>query len=133
MMSLEPILDQLIKENQITNVVMEAVQYQKNIDTFQKLSQLLIFLKYFFVCRGISIEEPIPVNVWRKKGVRKLFQLSKGDKETLYHYLNDYFGKPDHFNPDVSDAIGLGVYFGRFHLTYENMELTIKRVDFLQI
>lgn len=77
MMSLEPILDQLIKENQITNVVMEAVQYQKNIDTFQKLSQLLIFLKYFFVCRGISIEEPIPVNVWRKKGLGSSFNYQK--------------------------------------------------------
>lgn len=109
--SLEPILDSIINTCGINLLLMEDIQFQKNVDTYKKLSGLQFFLKYYCLTNGITCEEPVPVSTWRVQGVKNILNLPKGDKNTLHNHLQGVLNNPLS-SSDMTDSIGMGLWFG---------------------
>lgn len=107
--SLEGILDQLVKDFNIYAAVFEDIQKNKGtgLTTYKKLSSLLFFLQYYFFYKEINYQV-IHVNTWRSD-YKKINNLSKVNKEIVFLHLFEMLGKPRSFDNHMSDSIGMGL------------------------
>jgi Holliday junction resolvasome RuvABC endonuclease subunit len=128
-LTLETILDSLIEKHNITQVVIEDIQYQSNVATYKKLSALQFFLQYYFLNRKIECEKPVQVNVWRNFVNRKHFSLEKGDKSSLFRHLNSALNQPKGFKTDHTDAIGIGIWYGKTKVNKMEIILTNSEME----
>lgn len=103
-------LIEFIDEHNIGIVVIEEVQFQRNVQTYRKLCILHYVLEAACLKKGIPFEK-LNVSTWRKSGVKSLLGLSDGGKHTLYTYLFYELGQPDSFDDNQSDSIGMGIYW----------------------
>lgn len=113
-------LNEIIKQYQIRQVVVEEIQMQRNVQTFRKLSTLFYVLESVCWRKGIPFQS-LHVSTWRTHGIMKILKLPDGKKQTLYNYFYDQFGTVNSYDTNVSDALGIGLYWCR--ATYPDAEI----------
>lgn len=124
-LTLQPILDNIIKEFRVNEFVLEDIQMQKKaVTVYRKLCFLLCYIQLYCHDRDIPFEV-VQVNQWRKKVVKNQLGLENGSKNELYQYIKSIISKnSQEISQDHTDAIGLGLYSayrrdifnGRFNL-----------------
>lgn len=126
LMKIENWLVEVIDEHNIEVVVIEDIQFQRNVQTYRKLCILFYVLES--TCRKLGIRfEKLHVNVWRSYGVKKLFDLPDGSKKTLYNYLYRGLGHIERFDDNMSDSVGMGYYWCNKNLPKASIEWEIKK------
>lgn len=109
-LSLENVLDLLVKDFDINIAVIEDIQKNRRtgVTTYKKLSSLQFFLQYYFFYKGINLQI-IHVNTWRN-GYKKIFGLPQVNKEIVFNHLYELLGKPLKFDNHMSDSIAMGLF-----------------------
>ncbi|TVX97953.1 crossover junction endodeoxyribonuclease RuvC [Cohnella terricola] len=113
-------LNDIIAKYNIQHVVVEEIQMQRNVRTYRKLCMLFYVLESVCWRKGISFES-IHVTTWRTHGIKTMLNLPDGKKMTLYNYFYTQFKHDQSFDHNVSDALGLGLYWSR--ITYPNADI----------
>ncbi len=80
-------------------------------------------MEYWCYRKGIICEPPLKVHIWRTKGIKEILSLKNGSKQSLNRFLYELLGKPDGFTSDISDAIGMGIYWCK--TKFPNSEMKI--------
>lgn len=109
---IEDWLNAIITKYQIYRVVVEDIQMQRNVQTFRKLCTLFYVLESVCWRKGIPFQS-LHVSTWRTHGITEILKLPDGKKQTLYNYFYDQFGKVNSYDNNVSDALGIGIYWCR--------------------
>lgn len=111
----------MIGEYEIDEVVCEEIQFQRNVQTFRKLTVLQYVIEATCHSHSIRFGKPLQVHVWRTKGVKQILKLPNGSKQTLFQFLNCYLGSPLYFDTNQADALGLAIYW--CYTNYESLPL----------
>ncbi|MBP1906316.1 Holliday junction resolvasome RuvABC endonuclease subunit [Paenibacillus turicensis] len=111
LIQIESWLVNYLRKHDIEQLVVEEIQFQRNVQTFRKLCVLQYVMEALCYKNSILYAKPLQVHVWRTNGVRKLLHLSNGSKMTLYEHLNRRLNYPDSFDTNQADAIGMAQYW----------------------
>ena len=76
-------LNKTIEEYNIEKIVAEEIQFQKNVQTFKKLSILQYIIEAVCGEKNVIYEKPLHVHTWRTRGIKYLLQLQSGSKQGL--------------------------------------------------
>lgn len=116
---IEPELNKLTDCFEIKKAAIEDI-FVKNAQTHKELSSLQFFLQYYFFHNKIDCEAPFGVATWRTKG---LGIPNKNGKQILFDKLNILLGQPEKLTDNMTDAIGIGLFYCNDILRLHNRDI----------